>query len=94
MAVGRLLAEHFCFCSSLCQEFYGDDVKSSPDYGKIINQRHFKRILGLLEGQKIAHGGETDEASCFIGAPGSCCGGEVVLGAFWDLCVCASLVLC
>ncbi|XP_068010849.1 aldehyde dehydrogenase family 3 member A2-like isoform X1 [Melanerpes formicivorus] len=48
------------------QEFYGADVKSSPDYERIINKRHFKRILGLLEGQKIAHGGETDEASCFI----------------------------
>ncbi|NXV91661.1 AL3A2 dehydrogenase, partial [Calonectris borealis] len=48
------------------QEFYGEDVKSSPDYERIINKRHFKRILGLLEGQKIAYGGETDEASCFI----------------------------
>ncbi|NWH77073.1 AL3A2 dehydrogenase, partial [Piaya cayana] len=48
------------------KEFYGEDVKSSPDYERIVNKRHFKRILGLLEGQKIAHGGETDEASCFI----------------------------
>ncbi|KAM6049201.1 aldehyde dehydrogenase family 3 member A2 isoform 1-T4 [Chlamydotis macqueenii] len=48
------------------QEFYGEDVKSSPDYERIVNKHHFKRILGLLEGQKIAHGGETDEASCFI----------------------------
>ncbi|NXQ35828.1 AL3A2 dehydrogenase, partial [Alaudala cheleensis] len=48
------------------KEFYGEDVKSSPDYGRIVNQRHFKRILGLMEGQKIALGGETDEASCFI----------------------------
>ncbi|NXE87326.1 AL3A2 dehydrogenase, partial [Menura novaehollandiae] len=47
-------------------EFYGEDVKSSPDYERIINQRHFKRVKSLLEGQKIAHGGETDEASCFI----------------------------
>ncbi|KAM6338103.1 LOW QUALITY PROTEIN: aldehyde dehydrogenase family 3 member A2-like [Alca torda] len=46
------------------QEFYGEDVKSSPD--RIINKRHFQRIVGLLEGQKIAHGGQTDEASCFI----------------------------
>ncbi|NXV61031.1 AL3A2 dehydrogenase, partial [Molothrus ater] len=49
-----------------CQEFYGEDVKSSPDYERIVNQRHFKRILGLMEGQKIAFGGETDEASRFI----------------------------
>ncbi|NWR33181.1 AL3A2 dehydrogenase, partial [Tachuris rubrigastra] len=48
------------------QEFYGEDVKSSPDYERIVNKRHFKRIMGLLEGQKIAHGGESDEASCFI----------------------------
>ncbi|NXR11728.1 AL3A2 dehydrogenase, partial [Semnornis frantzii] len=48
------------------QEFYGADVKSSPDYERIINKRHFQRIVSLLEGQKIAHGGETDEASCFI----------------------------
>ncbi|KFO94567.1 Fatty aldehyde dehydrogenase, partial [Buceros rhinoceros silvestris] len=48
------------------QEFYGEDVKSSQDYERIVNKHHFKRVLGLLEGQKIAHGGETDEDSCFI----------------------------
>ncbi|XP_064324087.1 aldehyde dehydrogenase family 3 member A2 isoform X1 [Phalacrocorax carbo] len=48
------------------QELYGEDVKKSPDYERIINKHHFRRILGLLEGQKIAHGGEADEASCFI----------------------------
>ncbi|KAM7088575.1 LOW QUALITY PROTEIN: aldehyde dehydrogenase family 3 member A2-like [Ciconia maguari] len=48
------------------QEFYGEDMKSSPDYERIINKHHFRRILGLLEGQKIAHGGEADGASCFI----------------------------
>lgn len=66
-------------------------MKSSPDYERIVNKRHFKRVKSLLEGQKIAHGGETDEASCFIGAPGSCWGGEVVVGAFWGLCVSAFL---
>ncbi|XP_030078065.1 aldehyde dehydrogenase family 3 member A2 [Microcaecilia unicolor] len=48
------------------KEFYGEDVKKSPDYERIINKRQYKRLLGLLEGQKIAHGGETDEATCFI----------------------------
>ncbi|XP_010162526.1 fatty aldehyde dehydrogenase [Antrostomus carolinensis] len=48
------------------QEFYGEDVKSSPDYERIVNKRHFRRVLGLLEGQKIAYGGQTDEDSCFI----------------------------
>ncbi|XP_029467246.1 fatty aldehyde dehydrogenase isoform X2 [Rhinatrema bivittatum] len=48
------------------KEFYGEDVKKSPDYERIVNKRHFQRLLGLLEGQKIAHGGEKDEATCFI----------------------------
>ncbi|XP_015267644.1 PREDICTED: fatty aldehyde dehydrogenase isoform X1 [Gekko japonicus] len=47
-------------------EYYGEDVKKSPDYERIVNKRHFKRIMGLLEGQKVTYGGEADEASCFI----------------------------
>nr|XP_054526371.1 aldehyde dehydrogenase family 3 member A2 isoform X4 [Pan troglodytes] len=50
----------------LDQEFYGENIKESPDYERIINLRHFKRILSLLEGQKIAFGGETDEATRYI----------------------------
>nr|XP_033777339.1 aldehyde dehydrogenase family 3 member A2 isoform X2 [Geotrypetes seraphini] len=48
------------------KEFYGDDVKKSSDYERIVNKNHYQRVLGLLEGQKIAHGGETDEATRFI----------------------------
>ncbi|XP_011357329.1 fatty aldehyde dehydrogenase isoform X1 [Pteropus vampyrus] len=48
------------------KEFYGENVKESPDYERIINLRHFKRIISLLEGQKIAFGGETDEATRYI----------------------------
>ncbi|XP_063002549.1 aldehyde dehydrogenase family 3 member A2 isoform X2 [Elgaria multicarinata webbii] len=48
------------------KEFYGEDIQKSPDYERIVNKRHFKRIMGLLEGQKIAYGGEADEATCFI----------------------------
>ncbi|KAB0400018.1 hypothetical protein E2I00_017960 [Balaenoptera physalus] len=48
------------------KEFYGENIKESPDYERIINLRHFKRIRSLLEGQKIAFGGETDEATRYI----------------------------
>uniref|UniRef100_A0AC11DP80 Uncharacterized protein n=1 Tax=Ovis aries TaxID=9940 RepID=A0AC11DP80_SHEEP len=50
----------------LDQEFYGENVKESPDYERIVNLRHFKRIQSLLEGQKIAFGGEMDEATRYI----------------------------
>ncbi|XP_012581923.1 PREDICTED: fatty aldehyde dehydrogenase isoform X2 [Condylura cristata] len=48
------------------KEFYGENIKESPDYERIINLRHFKRILSLLEGQKIAFGGESDEATRYV----------------------------
>ncbi|XP_063810070.1 aldehyde dehydrogenase family 3 member A2 isoform X2 [Pseudophryne corroboree] len=48
------------------KEFYGDNPKNSADYERIINKRHFKRVVGLMEGQKAAIGGEHDEATCYI----------------------------
>ncbi|KAL6052329.1 hypothetical protein STEG23_014442, partial [Scotinomys teguina] len=48
------------------KDFYGENIKESPDYERIINLRHFKRLQSLLEGQKIAFGGETDEATRYI----------------------------
>src|SRR6202012_5946849 len=30
------------------REFYGDDPKQSPDYGRVINRRNFDRLAGLL----------------------------------------------
>ena len=29
-------------------DFYGDDPKQSPDYGRIINRRNFDRLAGLI----------------------------------------------
>uniref|UniRef100_A0A3B5LA38 Aldehyde dehydrogenase n=1 Tax=Xiphophorus couchianus TaxID=32473 RepID=A0A3B5LA38_9TELE len=44
------------------KEFYADSPKTSDDYGRIINQRQFKRIVGLMEGCTIAFGGDADES--------------------------------
>jgi aldehyde dehydrogenase (NAD+) len=46
--------------------FYGKEIKESADYGRIINQRHFQRLLALLESQKVFFGGESDESKLFI----------------------------
>lgn len=48
------------------REFYGDDPRSSPDYGRIINDRHFQRLVGLIDPDKVAHGGEHDAAERYI----------------------------
>lgn len=48
------------------KEFYGNDVKSSPDYGRIVTNRHFERLAGLLKDKRIALGGQTDAKDRFI----------------------------
>jgi aldehyde dehydrogenase (NAD+) len=48
------------------REFYGDDPRSSPDYGRIVNARHVARLARLLESGTIACGGQFDEASRYF----------------------------
>jgi aldehyde dehydrogenase (NAD+) len=47
------------------REFYGNDPKLSPDYGRVINRRNFDRLVGLL-GSGTAVGGQTDANERYI----------------------------
>ena len=47
-------------------EFYGDDPQKSPDYGRVINQRNFDRLVELLRSGKVAVGGQIDAAERYI----------------------------
>ena len=42
------------------------DPQQSPDYGRIVNARHFDRLTGLLGSGDIYHGGQHDRADLFI----------------------------
>ncbi|XP_054457418.1 aldehyde dehydrogenase family 3 member A2-like isoform X1 [Anoplopoma fimbria] len=48
------------------KEFYTDNPQTFEDYGRIINQRHFKRLMALMEGSTVAVGGNSDESQCYI----------------------------
>ena len=37
---------------------FGNTPLDNPDYGKIINEKHFQRILGLIDDKKTVHGGK------------------------------------
>lgn len=39
------------------QKQYGKQPLQNPNYGKIINEKHFNRILGLIEPDKVVFGG-------------------------------------
>jgi aldehyde dehydrogenase (NAD+) len=47
-------------------EFYGDDPQRSKDYGRVVNARHHKRLMALLDSGDVAVGGQGDEADRYI----------------------------
>ena len=46
--------------------FFGNDIRNNPDFGRIVNQKHFERLQALLKEGNIVFGGETDERQRFI----------------------------
>lgn len=47
-------------------EFYGADARQSPDFGRIINARHFQRLVSQLGEGEIVIGGGFDEDTRYI----------------------------
>lgn len=47
-------------------DFYDGDPKESKHYARIINEKHFDRLLGLLDGGDIVLGGEVDRGELYI----------------------------
>ncbi|MGI5999665.1 aldehyde dehydrogenase family protein [Lachnoclostridium sp. An131] len=45
---------------------YGRKPLENPDYGKIINRKHFDRLLGLIDESKLVFGGESSEETLQI----------------------------
>jgi aldehyde dehydrogenase (NAD+) len=52
--------------SSAIREFYGDDPKQSPDFARIVNERHHARLTRLLDDADVVTGGETDVSDRYI----------------------------
>jgi aldehyde dehydrogenase (NAD+) len=51
---------------SAIEALFGKDPKASPDYPRLINERHFDRVSGLIGGGTIAIGGTTDRETRYI----------------------------
>jgi aldehyde dehydrogenase (NAD+) len=48
------------------EALFGADPAESPEYGRIVNERHFDRLSGLLGSGRIAVGGESDRMAKYI----------------------------
>lgn len=45
---------------------FGEEPLKNPAYGKIINEKHFSRLLGLIDNEKVIFGGAHDSTTCRI----------------------------
>ena len=57
--VEEKFAEHL---AEVIEKLYGPDPISSPDYGCIINEKHYNRLINLIDIRKTYYGGVTDPA--------------------------------
>ena len=48
------------------RKIYNEDVENSENYSRIINKKHFLRLIKLLEKDKIIYGGKNNPNSNFI----------------------------
>lgn len=59
-------AEFLTHLKQTIHQFYGENPATSPDYGRIIHQRHFQRLTALLDNGQTLLGGQTDPKTRFI----------------------------
>ena len=45
---------------------FGENPLENKDYGKIVNEKHFARLCGLIDKNKVVIGGESNEKTCQI----------------------------
>ena len=45
---------------------FGANPLANADYGKIVNEKHFARLMSLIDPAKVVAGGRADEATCRI----------------------------
>lgn len=48
------------------QNQYGEKLLENKDYGKIINEKHFARLCGLIDQSKVVVGGQVNADTCQI----------------------------
>ncbi len=48
------------------EEFYGKNIENNDDYPRIINEKHFSRLISLIDEDKVVYGGNSNIDKLFI----------------------------
>lgn len=66
LAEGKIKEELVKAIKNNIRGFYGDDPFNSPDYPRIINERHFNRLQAYLDDGVILCGGQSKQEDLYI----------------------------
>ncbi|MHA6258513.1 aldehyde dehydrogenase [Sporosarcina sp. CAU 1771] len=61
------------------KKFYGEDARDSADYGRIINERQYNRLVDIIEKERsqVVYGGSFEDSKLFIEP-------TLLAGVSWD----------
>lgn len=59
-------AKFLDYSQKYLKQFYSAEIKASNDYGRIINDRHFDRLVNLIKSDDILIGGDVDKSEKYI----------------------------
>lgn len=59
-------AKFLTYLKQAIHSFYGEDPAASPDFGRMIHQRHFNRLTSFLDNGTTILGGQTDPETRYI----------------------------
>ncbi|MEU9114967.1 aldehyde dehydrogenase family protein [Streptomyces sp. NPDC048483] len=66
LAIGDTAAELEAQLALAVRAAYGDDPAADPEYGRIVNERHFDRLTALLGSGRVVTGGDHDRAGRYL----------------------------
>ncbi|WP_160050692.1 MULTISPECIES: aldehyde dehydrogenase family protein [unclassified Nocardiopsis] len=66
LAVGDTAAPLQRELAAAITEMFGEDPAASPDYGRIVNERHFARLTALLDSGTVVAGGRHDRERLYL----------------------------
>lgn len=66
LAIGETAAGLQRELGAAITEMFGSDPRKSPDYGRVVNERHFDRLTALMDSGEVVVGGSSDRADLYI----------------------------
>ncbi|MGW1378796.1 aldehyde dehydrogenase family protein [Streptomyces sp. NPDC002446] len=66
LAIGDTARDIEPHLAEAVREAYGADPAAAPEYGRIVNERHFDRLTALLDGGRTVTGGTHDRATRYL----------------------------